>query len=74
MIKPNYPSLISEGQYIHYIELTNQACLKLHIEKTHIKDTKKCIKLINMRKENYLIYWVVGNIMVHDIKLYGINP
>lgn len=70
MVKPNYPSLISEGQYVHYIELTNQACLKFHKEKNHIKDTKRSIKLINMHKENYLIYWVIGNIMVHDIDGY----
>ena len=28
---------------------------------------KKKIKLINMRNDNYLIYWVVGNIMIEDI-------
>lgn len=67
LIKPDYPSLMSEGQYIHFIELTNQACLHFHKKRISIKDTKRCIKLINMRKENYLIYWVVGNIMVHDI-------
>ena len=28
---------------------------------------KKTIKLINMRNENYLIYWVVGNLMIEDL-------
>ena len=28
---------------------------------------KKTIKLINMRNENYLIYWVMGNLMVQDL-------
>jgi len=28
---------------------------------------KKTIKLINMRNENYLIYWVMGNLMIEDL-------
>ena len=28
---------------------------------------KKTIKLINMRNENYLIYWVIGNLMIQDL-------
>jgi len=46
---------------------TNQACLKFHKKKNPIKDNKKEIKLINLREENYLIYWVSGNLMVEDI-------
>jgi hypothetical protein len=45
-------------------------CTELHKKRISIKDTKRIIKLINMRNENYLIYWVVGNIMVHDIDEY----
>ena len=28
---------------------------------------KKTIKLINMKNENYLIYWVIGNLMIQDL-------
>lgn len=28
---------------------------------------KKTIKLINLREENYLIYWVIGNLMIQDL-------
>jgi len=28
---------------------------------------QKTIKLINMKNENYLIYWVMGNIMIEDL-------
>lgn len=32
-----------------------------------ITSNKKTIKLINIRDENYLIYWVMGNLMVEDL-------
>ena len=32
-----------------------------------LKDELRIVKLVNLRKENYLIYWVVGNYMVQDI-------
>lgn len=55
-------------QYIrHYLNISNYACSQSLKERNPVKDTKRKIKLINMRNENYLIYWVVGNIMIHDI-------
>ena len=48
---------------------TNQACLKFHKKKTQVKDNKKEIKLINLREENYLIYWVSGNLMVETLDI-----
>tara|TARA_A200000113_G_scaffold223416_1_gene238990 strand:- start:879 stop:1796 length:918 start_codon:yes stop_codon:yes gene_type:complete len=56
------------SSYTNYIlECTNQACLKFHKEKNSVKDNKRKIKLINMKNENYLIYWVIGNLMIEDI-------
>ena len=56
------------SSYTHYIlECTNQACLEFHKARNPVKDNKKKIKIINMRNENYLIYWVVGNLMIEDI-------
>lgn len=52
---------------IQIINTTNTACLIFHKERNPIIDNSKKIKLINMRNENYLIYWVYGNIMVEDI-------
>lgn len=49
------------------LQPTNQACLKFHKERNPLKDNRKTIKLINMRNENYLIYWVVGNLMIEDL-------
>ena len=42
-------------------------CSEFHKNKNPVKDNSKKIKLINMRNENYLIYWVSGNLMVEDI-------
>lgn len=50
-----------------FLQPTNQACLEFHKERNPVIDNSKKIKLINMKYENYLIYWVVGNIMVEDI-------
>ena len=49
------------------LECTNQACLEFHKKKTQVKDNKRIIKLINMRNENYLVYWVAGNLMIEDL-------
>lgn len=75
---PGYPHTLGEcvlsflnldiSQYkIQILNNANQACLEFHKEKNSIKENKKKIKLINMRNDNYLIYWVVGNIMIEDI-------
>jgi hypothetical protein len=60
---------------IQILNTTNQACLEFHKIRNPVKDNKRSIKLINMRKENYLIYWVVGNLMIEDIdkKENGVN-
>tara|TARA_B100001287_G_scaffold196111_1_gene165878 strand:- start:629 stop:1570 length:942 start_codon:yes stop_codon:yes gene_type:complete len=59
----------SDGpNYIKYqLQLTYHACLEFHKARNPVKDNKRSIKLINMRNENYLIYWVVGNLMIEDI-------
>jgi len=54
---------------IQILNTTNSACLEFHKARNPIKDNKKTIKLINLRDENYLIYWVVGNLMVEDIDI-----
>ncbi|MAD57138.1 MAG: hypothetical protein CMK44_01015 [Porticoccus sp.] len=56
--------------YSHKLQIlnaTNTACSELYKARNPVKDNKKTIKLINMRNENYLIYWVLGNIMIEDI-------
>jgi hypothetical protein len=64
-------SNINDKLSVHYIMncvgLTIQSCSRFHKERNTVKDNLKSIKLINMRKENYLIYWLVGNFMVEDI-------
>lgn len=56
------------SQYkINVINTTNEACIEFHKVKNPVKDNKRKIKLINMKNENYLIYWVVGNLMIEDI-------
>lgn len=59
--------LLSVHNIMTFTGLTRHACSKFHKQKKSLKDNKRKIKLINMREENYLIYWVVGNIMVEDI-------
>lgn len=49
------------------LSTAHTVCKKFHESKNTTKDNKKTIKLINMKNENYLIYWVFGNIMVEDI-------
>ena len=47
------------------------SCLMYHMQNTNetpqIKDDKRVVKLVNLKQDNYLIYWVVGNLMIHDI-------
>ena len=59
---------LDSSQYkIHVINTTNEACIEFHKVKNPVKDNKRKIKLINMKNENYLIYWVVGNLMIEDL-------
>ena len=56
------------SQYtIQILNITNQACLEFHKVKNSVKENKKLIKLINMKNENYLVYWVAGNLMIEDL-------
>lgn len=58
----------NNSQYkIQILNNTTQACLEFHKTRNPVKDNKKLIKLINMKKENYLVYWVAGNLMVEDL-------
>ena len=52
---------------IQILNITNTACSEFHKVKNPVKENKRTIKLINLRKENYLIYWVLGNLMIEDI-------
>lgn len=63
----NTNGLLSVHNIMNCMGLTKHACSEFHKQKNSIKDNKRKIKLINMRGENYLIYWVVGNLMVEDI-------
>jgi hypothetical protein len=51
--------------------MIKNSCLIYHIQNTtetpQLKDDKRVVKLVNLKQENYLIYWVVGNYMVSDI-------
>jgi hypothetical protein len=55
----------------HYVmqilDAANRACIEFHKERNPVIDTRRNVKLVNMRDENYLVYWVQGNIMIHDI-------
>ena len=56
------------SQYtIQILNAANQGCLEFHEARDPVKNNKRVIKLFNMRDKNYLIYWVLGNIMVEDI-------
>uniref|UniRef100_A0A6C0FHW5 Uncharacterized protein n=1 Tax=viral metagenome TaxID=1070528 RepID=A0A6C0FHW5_9ZZZZ len=51
--------------------MIKNSCLIYHMQNTtetpQIKDDKRLVKLFNLKSENYLIYWVMGNYMVEDI-------
>ena len=64
----NYP----DSDACHSIfSTTKNSCLMYHIqninETPQIKDDKRVVKLVNLKQDNYLIYWVIGNLMIHDI-------
>ena len=59
---------LGHSQYtIQILNNTNTACSEFYKERNQVKDNKRTIKLINLRNENYLVYWVLGNIMIEDI-------
>lgn len=63
--------LIINMEPSHYVmqilDTANRACIEFHKERNPVIDTRRNVKLVNMRDENYLVYWVQGNIMIHDI-------
>ena len=68
-----FPSYMSIAQDILRIE---NKCLIFHNERNpernpeqdaSVKDALRIVKLVNLRSENYLVYWVLGNYMVEDI-------
>jgi hypothetical protein len=59
-------------QLVGNIQCIKNACLILYTQRNPIRvDTPKTelgtIKLVNLRDENYLVYWVVGNYMVQEL-------
>lgn len=60
------------AQLFGNIQCIKNACLILYNQRNPIRvDTPKTelgtIKLVNLRDENYLVYWVVGNYMVQEL-------
>ena len=64
-----YPVPVS--QLLLIFGTIKNSCLIYHMQNTNetpqIKDDKRLVKLFNLKSENYLIYWVMGNYMVEDI-------
>jgi hypothetical protein len=56
---------------INVFQCIRNACLLLHLERRPavptLPDDNKHICLNNLREENYLVYWVVGNYMVEEM-------
>jgi len=64
-----FPSYMGMAQDMRLIE---NKCLIFHNERNpeqdaSVKDALRIVKLVNLRSENYLVYWVLGNYMVEDI-------
>ena len=62
-------------QLVGNIQCIKNACLILYNQRTQLnpirvdppKTELGTIKLVNLRDENYLVYWVVGNYMVQEL-------
>jgi len=56
---------------INVFQCIRNACLLLHLERSPpvatIPDDNRHVCLNNLREENYLVYWVVGNYMVEEM-------
>ena len=56
---------------LNVFQCIRNACLLLHLERRPpvptLPDDNKHICLNNLREENYLVYWVVGNYMVEEM-------
>lgn len=47
-------------------------CIQFHQQRSpppRAKDDRRMVEFMNLRKENYLVYWVVGNYLVEDIDI-----
>jgi hypothetical protein len=68
-----YSNLSNTAQIISVYQCIKNSCLILHLQKmlqnppAQTQDTNHIITLVNLREENYLIYWVIGNYMIQDI-------
>lgn len=54
----------------NYLVLTKNACVMYHLSVNDARensDKNRKINLINLKDQNYLVYWVVGNLMLDDI-------
>jgi len=54
----------------NYLVLTKNACVIYHLsvsDDREEKDKNTTVNLINLKDDNYLIYWVIGNLMIDDI-------
>ena len=63
-----------DGDFINSIyQCTKNSCRILHRERNPLTQTPtnepvlRLIDLVNLRDENYLVYWVIGNYMIQDI-------
>jgi hypothetical protein len=60
------------SQIIPVYQCVKNSCLILHLERNppaQRQDTNHITTFVNLRDENYLIYWVIGNYMIQDIDL-----
>ena len=63
-----------DGDFVISIyQCTKNSCRILHRERNPLSQTPnkeavlRVINLVNLRDENYLVYWVIGNYMIQDI-------
>ena len=62
--------IISDGSHLILFNQAKNACSLFHRERNPepiVIDNKRNVKLTNLRDENYLVYWVVGNYMIDDL-------
>jgi hypothetical protein len=60
------------SQIISVYQCVKNTCLILHLERNppvQTQATNHITTLVNLRDENYLIYWVIGNYMVQELDL-----
>jgi len=66
-----YCMRIYEADGLNVFQCIRNACLILYLERSPpaltIPDDNRHVCLNNLREENYLVYWVVGNYMVEEM-------